>query len=450
MSKTLQESSLTTPNARKGLPVGNHWRSVSADVHLGYRKGKRAGRWFVRWRLPDGRYKQESIGAADDGIAADGIETLNFEQARNRAAEHVEQERQRERDAGKEPIPTVREVVETYAAKRRVRAEKQEGARPRDASGRLALHVLGKPLADKRLDGLSDEDLADWRADLPETLATSSIQRIVNDLRAALNGIPPRILKRLPASYLTMIKIGLKAGEAEPAAARDGAALPDADVRRIIEAARTIDDADEWSGDLFRLVLVLAATGMRFSQIRRIQVGDVQPEQSRLMIPTSRKGRGQKRTTHIGVKVGSDVLEALRPATAGRRPADPLLERWKHKQERPDPEAKPVWVKDKRGTWNSPAELSRPWAAIVERAGLPSDTVPYSLRHSSIVRALRAALPVRLVAQLHDTSDKMIERHYASAIVNALDDLAALAVVPLVDNERGKVVKFKAEVNSGS
>lgn len=444
MSKTLQESPLTTPNARKGLPVGNHWRSVSADVHLGYRKGKRAGRWFVRWRLPDGRYKQESIGAADDGLTADGVETLNFEQAKNKAAQHVEQERQRERDAGKEPIPTVREVVETYAAKRKARAEKQEGARPRDASGRLALHVLEKPLANKRLDTLSDEDLSDWRADLPETLATSSIQRIVNDLRAALNAVPPRILKRLPASYLTMIKLGLKAGEAEPAAARDGAALPDADVRRIIEAARAVDDIEDWSGDLFRLVLVLAATGMRFSQIRRIQVGDVQPEQSRLMIPTSRKGRGQKRATHIGVKVGGDVIEALRPAVAGRRPADPLLERWKHKQERPAEGAKPVWVRDKRGTWNSPAELARPWISIIKRAGLPADTVPYALRHSSIVRGLRAALPVRLVAQLHDTSDKMIERHYASAIVNALDDLAALAVVPLVDSERGKVVKLKA------
>jgi hypothetical protein len=81
---------------------------------------------------------------------------------------------------------------------------------------------------------------------------------------------------------------------------------------------------------------------------------------------------------------------------------------------------------------------------IIERAGLPADTVPYSLRHSSIVRGLRAALPVRLVAQLHDTSDKMIERHYASSIVNALDDLTAAAVVPLVDTGRGKVVKLKA------
>jgi hypothetical protein len=144
------------------------------------------------------------------------------------------------------------------------------------------------------------------------------------------------------------------------------------------------------------------------------------------------------------VRVGSDVIEALKPAIAGRRPADPLLERWRHRQEKPEAGSKPVWVRDSRGTWNSPAELTRPWAVIIERAGLPADTVPYSLRHSSIVRGLRAALPVRLVAQLHDTSDKMIERHYASSIVNALDDLTAAAVVPLVDTGRGKVVKLKA------
>ncbi len=210
MSKTLQESPLTTPNARKGLPVGKHWRSVSADVHLGYRKGKRAGRWFVRWRLPDGRYKQEGIGAADDGIAADGLETLNFEQAKSKASHHVEQVRQRERDAGKEPIPTIREVVEVYIAKRKARAEKQEGARPRDAEGRLTLHALSHSIAEMRLDKLSDEDLADWRAGLPESLASSSVRRIVNDFKASLNGVPPKILKRL----LEMQKLGYETEKA--------------------------------------------------------------------------------------------------------------------------------------------------------------------------------------------------------------------------------------------
>ena len=55
----------------------------------------------------------------------------------------------------------------------------------------------------------------------------------------------------------------------------------------------------------------------------------------------------------------------------------------------------------------------------------------YALRHSSIVRGLRAMLPVRLVAALHDTSVAMIEQHYSAYIVDATEDLAGARCCPL-------------------
>jgi len=58
--------------------------------------------------------------------------------------------------------------------------------------------------------------------------------------------------------------------------------------------------------------------------------------------------------------------------------------------------------------------------------------VPYSLRHSSIVRGLLEGSPIRLVAALHDTSVEMIERHYSRWITEGLDEFAARAIVPLV------------------
>ena len=58
--------------------------------------------------------------------------------------------------------------------------------------------------------------------------------------------------------------------------------------------------------------------------------------------------------------------------------------------------------------------------------------MPYALRHSSIVRGIRAGLPIRLVAAMHDTSVVMIERHYARWITDGLEELAARAVIPLV------------------
>jgi len=58
--------------------------------------------------------------------------------------------------------------------------------------------------------------------------------------------------------------------------------------------------------------------------------------------------------------------------------------------------------------------MIRDWRRAAEAAGLPAAIIPYALRHSSIVRGLRAGLPIRLVAALHDTSVAMIERHYTS------------------------------------
>jgi integrase len=68
---------------------------------------------------------------------------------------------------------------------------------------------------------------------------------------------------------------------------------------------------------------VLAATGARFSQVIRMTVADVQ--ESRLMIPTSAKGRGSKSVARYAVPVGDDVIAALKPATGGRMGHEPLL-----------------------------------------------------------------------------------------------------------------------------
>jgi hypothetical protein len=87
-----------------------------------------------------------------------------------------------------------------------------------------------------------------------------------------------------------------------------------------------------------------------------------------------------------------------------------------------------AWKKSERGPWKR-AELARPWKAIRERASLP-EVIPYALRHASIVRGLRKGLPIQQVAKLHNTSVKMIERHYAKYIATALEDLARAAGVP--------------------
>ena len=131
----------------------------------------------------------------------------------------------------------------------------------------------------------------------------------------------------------------------------------------------------------------------------------------------------------------------MRPVTNGRPGNAPLLERLRHIQITPT-----VWERDKRSPWKTSSELTVPWRAIILATGLPQDTVPYCFRHSSFVRGLRNGLPTRLVAALHDTSVAMIEKHYAAYVVDAMNDLAAKAVVSLID-DTSNVVELRTIKN---
>ncbi|MBZ9724875.1 site-specific integrase [Mesorhizobium sp. CO1-1-11] len=449
MARTRTDAAITTRNARKQLRPRKkpYCRSLGPTVAVGYQRRSRGGVWQAIESLGDKRYRVEQIGVADDFLDANGVNVFDYEQAKGIALAKISSWHAKEIASAQGPAPTVRSAVENYIELQaaRERAVAGKGRLRGDARLRLSRHVLSDPVSDVALHDLKEAHFDQWRIRRSPDLSVSTVRRVVNDLKAALNAAAAKNRSRLPADVAIIIKNGLSAGEAAPPIARDQAALPDADVRRIIEAAREVDIDEGWDGDLLRMVLVLSATGARFSQVARMTVGDVQMPQSRLMVPTSRKGRGTKNTTHIGIRVGTDVIDQLRPAIAGKQRGEALLQRWRHVQTKATGIRPPQWVRHARGPWIAASELARSWLDIITRAGLSREVVPYSLRHSSIVRQLRAGLPVRLVAALHDTSTTMIERHYASAIVDLLDDLAASAVIPLMADQPGtNVVPLRA------
>jgi len=451
MAGVLAEAKITTRNARAGLGGGVHWRAIDADAHLGYRKAKKGGRWLVRWYEGDRKYRQETLAVADDVIAEGN---LDFAAAVKLARDTVTARRREAEAVAEGPPMTVRLAVEAYIAARDAR-ETRRASRPvrSDAARRLERYVIGRPakgrrkavmpapLADVTLHALQEGDLIHWRAMLPNELKPTTCQRLINDVKAALNGAYEQNRTRLPNTLPMTIKGGLKAvthdDDAVPVA-RENQILTDAQVGALLKAAREIDAECGWEGDLFRLLVVMAGTGARFSQVARLRVGDVQMEAMRLMMPVSRKGRGGK-SGSSPVPVGKDVLEALLPAITGRSRDAFLLERWRQKQVA----GSIRWERVGRGPWQTPSEIVRPWGQIRELAGLPG-VIPYALRHSSIVRGIRANLPIRLVAALHDTSVAMIERHYGRWIADGLDELAARAVVPLVPGDNDNIVEFNA------
>ncbi len=420
-------------------------------MHIGYRRLKgKAGTWWARHYIGNRQYETENLGAADDVSNADDVKILNFWQAQDKARKRMVSRATATADL------TVAQAVEKYIAERDKRDSRRKGRPVRsDAGQRLRRYVLGReargkqearkpaPLAGIELRALDDSDLSKWRSGLPETLKATAKQRLTNDLKAALNAAYEDNRGQLPATLPATIKYGLKSQRREShesddddIGVRENQILSDAQVSRLIRAARKIDAEQEWGGDLFRLVLVLAATGTRFSQAARLRVRDCQIANSRLLVPVSRKGRGKK-SGNTPVPVGGDVLDALQQVITGRAGNRHLLERWRHRQIKGN-----EWEKTGRGPWSS-SELVRPWHAIRERARLPH-VIPYSLRHSSIVRCIRKNLPIRLVAAMHDTSVQMVERHYSRWIVDGLEELAAQAIVPLVPrDEGGKVLPMR-------
>lgn len=447
MARTVKDATIGSPAARAKLaPRGRpYWRSVERGLHLGYRrlKGKKNGTWWARHYLGDQQYKREAIGDADDHSNADGLVVLTFDQAQAKARLLMIERARKGNSAG----VSVQAAVEDYIATRDKRESTRKGRNARsDAATRLKRYVLSTKLAEATLDDLEESELAKWRADLSSELKATTKQRLVNDFRAALNSAHRKYRRQLAAEFPATIKNGLRApdsedGDAEPVA-RDNQILTDAQVVALIAAAREVDGEQDWDGDLFRMVVVLAATGARFSQVARMKVGDVQRPNGRLMVPTSRKGRGRKAVAHIPMPVGRDVLDALLPAVTGRGPAEPLLQRWRHVQVPGKDLLR--WQRDSRGPWSSSAELTRPWDHLRKEAGMPA-VIPYALRHSSIVRGIGANLPIRLVAALHDTSVAMIEKHYSKWIASGLDELAAAAVVSLVPVATGNVTSFRRE-----
>ena len=287
MSKTLTEAQVTTAKARSRLGPGVHWRRLDAEAHLGYRKGKQSGVWFVRWRNhhEGGNYKQVPVGVANDINDKPAAGILTFEQAVRTAREAVARARTEAASQAAGPAPTVRSAVESYVRERDARERRRTGRDVRsDAGTKLRRYVLGQEkrgnqeaaeaaaLASVHLHALKEDDLITWREGLPEDLKVTTKQRFVNDLKAALNAAWPRLSadrKTLNPTFLAIVKAGFKAeridDDDDASVARDNQILTDEKVVTILQAACEVDQEQGFDGDLYRIVLCLAATGARYT-----------------------------------------------------------------------------------------------------------------------------------------------------------------------------------------
>jgi integrase len=399
-----KQSKLDSRTARLRLEIRKkpYTNRIAVGIRLGYRRNTGPGTWNV---LGGGGAWLKRIGVADDHEEADGVHILDYWQA-------VESARNIARakdggDTGK--LITVEAALVAYADDLKAR-----GSNPYNAD-----HVrshLPKALLSKTVALLNARDLRRWRDSLlAKNLAAATINRMGRMLKAALTQAADhdgRIHNR--EAWRTGLK-GLPDAEKSR-----NVILPDETVRNIVTAA-------QHEGPEFALLVELAAvTGARVSQLRRLEVGDVQADRSdaRLMLPSSRKGR-HKIVARRPVPVPAELALRLKQVGKGRGAHAPLLLNRNGEPWRTDSHRHPFW-------------------RTVERVKLnPGVVTIYALRHSSIVRQLVAGTPARVVAALHDTSVMMLERTYSKHITDHTDALARRALLQIGQPTDAKVIPLK-------
>ncbi len=389
MAPRIRSYSLENRTQRLRLPVRRKSYSVQIAVRpavrLAYRRNLSSGTWSV---MAEGWMK--AFATADDFEDANGTDILTYYQATDRARQ-LARGASGDEDNGR-PL-TVGEAVDRHEADLKIR-----GNSPGSAT--RVRYNLTPSLNTKPVSLLVAQELRKWRDGLLDRMTASSVNRVCNALKAALN---------LAASLDSKIK---NASEWQ----RGLAGIPDADESdNVILTDKQVGDIVTKSYnenlEFGTFVEVLAVVGPRPSQAGRLTIDDLQSD--RLMMPPSRKGGKKRRAEKRPVPIPASLVEKLRTAAGGRSPNEPLL------------------LQSNGKPWSRGIH-QRPFQRAAKAAGLDPDVVTaYALRHSSIVRQLLANVPVRVVASHHDTSVAMIEKTYSKYITDHTDALTRRALLDL-------------------
>jgi integrase len=421
MPRRVRASNLETRSSRLGLPIAKKpiFVRVNPGVGLGYRRNRTGGTWVVRVADGKGRNWTEAIGLADDYDEANGETILDYWQAQDKARARAAA---KQGNAIKKPA-TLREALDNYETDLKTRGgDSGNVARVR---GHLPERLLNKAVA-----GLTWSELRKWRDGLAAKLAPATVNRICAGLKAALN------LTAADPEQRISTRQAWEAGLATILDAEESrnVVLKEEVVRQVIGKAYN------HSPEFGLLVEVAAVTGARVSQIARLKAQDLQVNRAdpRLMMPTSRKGRGKKKIAQRPVPISVGLARRLAEAVKDQPGTAPLL-------------TKPTNGRWSGGPWKK-SDHARPFEEIVERCGLadwqqlgyPAEVTLYALRHTSIVRAILANVPLRVIAANHDTSVVMIERNYSAFITDHSDAIARAALLDTVEPEAENVVPMRA------
>lgn len=397
MARTVRDAKLETRTARMALKASGkpYYRSIDEGLHLGYRKGKVAGKWVLRRYSGGQSYVVETIGTADDTLDPDGAVILSFSQAQAEARRRFTEAK---RAAAGLPAQaagpyTVRDAVNEYLS---WADEHKKSARVLRWTARAS--ILPE-LGDVPCAKLTQDRITSWQSKVaaePGRLRTKKGEEQKYRQIAPEQAEEDKRRRRATANRkLVILKAALNKAWRDGKIGSDAAwrtvrPYEGADSARtryltVNECTRLVNAADP---DLRRMIQAGLLTGCRYAELAALVAADFNADTGRLHIRTSKSGKPRH------VVLTGEGTEFFRILAAGRGSQDRLL------------------LKDDGGRWLK-SHQHRPMRDACERARIEPPASFHVLRHTWASLSVMGGMPLMVVARNLGHSDtRMVEQHY--------------------------------------
>ncbi|MGV8921348.1 MAG: tyrosine-type recombinase/integrase [Pseudomonas sp.] len=361
---------------------------VERGLSVGFRRLEMGGNWVARYHTEDKRHVYQALGTVS-------VEN-DYESAKREARRW-----RKSVDAGVQiaGVETVADACADYVTA--LRREKRTTTAD-DAERRFTRIINSDPLGSVRLAQLRESHLEAWRDRMEAGKFTPL---------PAKRGRPPTTAPMTPSAFkrnLSVLKAALnhavRKRYVSAERAQEWAAIKpdrDADGRRELYLER----AD-------RRALLNAAEGEARDLLECVMQTGCRPGDPAAMLRKDYDARTgsvtfRTKTGNRVVPLTPDAKALLDRLAKSKKPNDHMFTR---------PDGKP---------WQS-SDWSEAVNDAVARAGLPSETVLYTLRHCWITDAITGGLDLLTVARLTGTSLAMIEKHYGHLVHGAARDKLAM------------------------
>ena len=372
MVSRVTDPKFETRTARARLPVQHdpYWVSIGQGVHLGFRKGRRAGKWIVR-HYAGGKYTYAVLGQADDHLEADGTDVLTFYQAQELARSWVKRANESER--GHIGPATVGSVLDAYIEWFRHNRKSAHGTEQT-----IKKHIR-KKFGDTLADNLTTKAIRTWhhglvRTDNPDRLRASqaTANRILTVFKAALNyGFREELIdsdkawRRVkPFEKVEIARIRY---------------LDLAESKRLINAC---------APDFRKLVQAALLTGGRYGELTKAEVQDFLPEAGVIQFRFTKNDKPRT------VPLTNEGQQFFASITAGRSPRERLFQ-------------------SDDGAWTT-SQQSRRMSEACNAAKIAPAISFHILRHTFAAGLAMRGVSLQVIAEVLGHSDTRItQRHYA-------------------------------------